>query len=167
MQLPPDLLPDPQHVPIPTPPPPPANDLLPEGAPKPTPPVPPPPPLDLLPATPTPAPGVPVAPTPVPPKTAEQTLKDKMRFREVQSMAERDPHAIELWNNAHRQHTMEYRRQWERLYFVYVCDLMRKIDPSLKDLIKAWETGHISAQSLHNSRPTVPMNQLRGPLGQR
>jgi hypothetical protein len=90
-----------------------------------------------------------------------------MRFRAVQSMAERDPHAIELWNTAHRQHTMEYRRQWERLYFVYVCDLMRKIDPSLKDLITAWETTHISAQSIHNSRPTVPMDQLQGPLGER
>ena len=86
-----------------------------------------------------------------------------MRFRQIESAAERDPQAIEMWNTANKQFTMEYRRQWQRLYYVYICDMMRKLDPSLKDLIDDWEQTHLSAQSLHNTRPTVPREELRGP----
>ena len=176
VQLPPDLLPDSQRAPIPTPPPPATNDLLPENKPVPTPveqqPSLPP---DLLPSTPTPGPSpsgsaskaaaAATAPeeTPTPKKLAEQALKEKMRFRQIESAAERDPHAIEMWDTANKQSTMEYRRQWQRLYYVYVCDIMRKLDPSLKDLIDQWEQTHLSAQSLHNTRPTVPQQELRGP----
>jgi len=172
VQLPPDLLPDPQHVPVPTPPPPATNDLLPENKPVPTPVGPQPSEPDLLPSTPTPGPSVPgsagaesASPeeTPTPKKLAEQVLKEKMRFRQIESAAERDPRAIEMWNTANKQFTMEYRREWQRLYYVYVCDLMRKLDPSLKELIAEWEQSHLSAQSLHNSRPTVPQDELRGP----
>jgi len=94
---------------------------------------------------------------------AEQVLKEKMRFRQIESAAERDPHAIEMWNTANKQYTMEYRREWQRLYYVYVCNIMRKLDPSLSQLIDAWEQTHLSAQSVHNSRPTVPQDELRGP----
>jgi hypothetical protein len=171
VQLPPDLLPDPQHVPVPTPPPPATNDLLPENKPAPTPVVPEPTQRDLIPSTPTPTPGAspsgsaPAAAevTPTPKKLAEQVLKEKMRFRQLESKAERDPHAIELWNTADKQYTMEYRRQWQRLYYVYVCDIMRKLDPSLKELIDSWEETHLSAQSAHNMKPTVPREELRGP----
>lgn len=172
VQLPPDLLPDPQHVPVPTPPPPATNDLLPENQPAPTPVGPQPSEPDLLPSTPTPGPSPsgsaaaeaasPEA-TPTPKKLAEQVLKEKMRFRQIESAAERDPHAIEMWNTANKQYTMEYRREWQRLYYVYVCDIMRKLDPSLSELIDQWEQIHLSAQSLHNSRPTVPQDELRGP----
>jgi hypothetical protein len=93
---------------------------------------------------------------------AEQVLKEKMRFRQIESAAERDPHAIELWNTANQQYTMEYRREWQRLYYVYVCDMMRKLDPSLKELIDSWEQTHLSAESSHNLRPTVPRKELRG-----
>ena len=158
VQLPPDLLPDPQHAPVPTPPPPPANDLLPSGSPQPTPATPPANPQDLLPATPAPQ----ASPTGSPKKLAEQMLKEKMRFRQLQSIAERDPHAIEMWTTAHRQSTMEYRREWERLYYVYICTMMRKLDPSVSDLIDAWEQNHVSAQSTHNSKPTVPLNEING-----
>ncbi|MBV8213213.1 MAG: hypothetical protein JOZ08_08305 [Verrucomicrobia bacterium] len=168
MQLPPDLLPDPQHVPVPTPPPPATNDLLPENKPAPTPVGPQPEQPDLLPSTPTPGPSasvaaVPPEATPTPKKMAEQILKEKMRFRQIESAAERDPHAIEMWNTANKQYTMEYRRQWQRLYYAYVCDIMRKLDPSLSELIGQWEQTHLSAQSLHNTRPTVPRDELRGP----
>lgn len=174
VQLAPDLIPDPQHVPVPTPPPPATNDLLPENQPAPTPVGPQPSEPDLLPSTPTPGPSAsasgsaapeaesPVA-TPTPKKLAEQLLKEKMRFRQIESAAERDPHAIEMWNTASKQYTMEYRREWQRLYYVYVCDIMRKLDPGLSELIDQWEQTHLSAQSLHNSRPTVPQEELRGP----
>ena len=172
VQLPPDLLPDPQHAPIPTPPPPASNDLLPENKPAPTPIVQAPSQQDLLPSTPTPGPSVAASvpeeaqATPTPKKLAEQVLKEKMRFRQLESIAERDPHAIELWDTANRQSTMEYRRRWQRLYYVYVCDIMRKLDPSVSELIDTWEQTHLSAQSLHNTRPTVPNQELRGPLGE-
>ena len=171
VQLPPDLLPDPQHVPVPTPPPPAVNDLLPENKPAPT-------PVpsvandqDLLPATPTPRPSVSASgeaeETPTPKKLAEQTLKDKMRFRQLQSIAERDQQSIDLLETAKRQSTMEYRRQWQRLYYVHVCDIMRKLDPGLSELIDTWEQTHVSAQSLHNTKPTVPTEDLRGALQSR
>lgn len=173
VQLPPDLLPDPQHAPIPTPPPPASNDLLPENKPAPTPVEQPAPSTqDLLPSTPTPGPSATISapqeaqPTPTPKKLAEQTLKEKMRFRQLESIAERDPHAVELWDTANRQSTMEYRRRWQRLYYVYVCDIMRKLDPSISELIDTWEQTHLSAQSLHNTRPTVPNQELRGALGE-
>src|SRR5258707_1480704 len=171
-QLLPDLLPDPQHAPIPTPPPPASNDLLPENKPAPTPIEQAPSGQDLLPSTPTPGPSAAASvpkeaqETPTPKKMAEQVLKEKMRFRQLESVAERDPHAIELWDTANRQSTMEYRRRWQRLYYVYVCDIMRKLDPSVSELIDTWEQTHLSAQSLHNTRPTVPNQELRGPLGE-
>jgi hypothetical protein len=171
VQLPPDLLPDPQHAPIPTPPPPASNDLLPENKPAPTPVEQAPIQQDLLPSTPTPGPSAAASvpqeaqATPTPKKLAEQLLKEKMRFRQLESIAERDPHAIELWDTASRQSTIEYRRQWQRLYYVYVCDIMRKLDPRVSDLIDTWEQTHLSAQSQHNTRPTIPDQELRGPLG--
>lgn len=172
VQLPPDLLPDPQHVPIPTPPPPASNDLLPENKPAPTPVEQAPSQQDLIPSTPTPGPSAAASGaeeaegTPTPKKLAEQVLKEKMRFRQLESIAERDPHALELWDTANRQSTMEYRRRWQRLYYVYVCEKMRKLDPSVSELIDNWEQTHLSAQSLHNTKPTVPDQELRGPLGE-
>jgi hypothetical protein len=172
VQLPPDLLPDPQHVPIPTPPPPASNDLLPENKPAPTPVVEAPSQPDLIPSTPTPGPSPEASAsaqaqeTPTPKKLAEQVLKEKMRFRQLESIAERDPHAIELWDTSNRQFTMEYRRRWQRLYYVYVCDKMRKLDPSVSELIDNWEQTHLSAQSLHNTKPTVPDQELHGPVGE-
>jgi hypothetical protein len=169
VQLPPDLLPNPQNPPIPTPPPPATNDLLPANKPAPTPVGPQPTEQDLLPSTPTPGPSpagsasAEAEETPTPKKLAEQVLKDKMRFRQIESAAERDPHAIDLWATANKQFTMEYRREWQRLYYVYVCNLMRKLDPSLHQLIDDWETTHLSAESVHNSKPTVPQDELRGP----
>jgi|GEM_PF-7015513 hypothetical protein len=171
VQLAPDLLPDPNHLPVPTPPPPATNDLLPENKPAPTPVGPQPSEPDLLPSTPTPAPkpkpsgsaSAEAEETPTPKKLAEQVLKEKMRFRQLESTAERDPHAIELLETANHQSTMEYRRQWQRLYYVYVCDIMRKLDPSISDLINDWENTHLSAQSAHNTKPTVPPEELRGP----
>jgi hypothetical protein len=172
VQLPPDLLPDPQHAPIPTPPPPASNDLLPENKPAPTPVQQAPSQQDLIPSTPTPGPSpgasasAEAEETPTPKKLAEQVLKEKMRFRQLESTAERDPHAIELWDTANRQFTMEYRRRWQRLYYVYVCEKMRKLDPSVSDLIDSWEQTHLSAQSQHNTKPTVPDQELRGPVGE-
>jgi hypothetical protein len=172
VQLPPDLLPDPQHAPIPTPPPPASNDLLPENKPAPTPVEQAPSQQDLIPSTPTPGPSPGASAseeaqeTPTPKKLAEQVLKEKMRFRQLESIAERDPHAIELWDIANRQSTMEYRRRWQRLYYVYVCDKMRKLDPSVSELIDNWEQTHLSAQSLHNTKPTVPDQELHGPVGE-
>jgi hypothetical protein len=172
VQLPPDLLPDPQHVPIPTPPPPASNDLLPENKPAPTPVEQAPSQQDLIPSTPTPGPSAAASgaegtqATPTPKKLAEQVLKEKMRFRQLESEAERDPHAIELLDTANRQSTMEYRRRWQRLYYVYVCEKMRKLDPSVSELIDNWEQTHLSAESLHNTKPTVPDQELNGPVGE-
>jgi hypothetical protein len=174
VQLAPDLLPDPNHLPVPTPPPPATNDLLPANKPAPTPVPSPATAPDLLPPTPTPTPTPKPSgsaeeeaeETPTPKKLAEQILREKMRFRQLESTAERDPHAIELWDTANKQYTMEYRRQWQRLYYVYVCGIMRKLDPSLSELINDWENVHLSAQSAHNTKPTVPREELGGPAGE-
>ncbi len=154
-QIPRDLIPNPNSVPVPTPPPS-APDLLPESNKLPPTPTPGPNPADLIPQ------GIPIgSPTPTPKPLAEQAVKDKARFREILTIAKRDPHSIELLANAAKADNLEYKRGWLRDYDSYLSEVMRKLEPRLKTTINVWEIGQLSTHSQHNIKPTIPLRDLQ------
>jgi len=154
-QMPRDLIPNPNSVPVPTAPPS-APDLLPESNKLPPTPTPGPNPADLLPQ------GLPIGtPTATPKPLAEQAVKDKARFREILTIAKRDPQAIEMWNKAAIADNLEYKRQWLRRYDSYVSGVMQKLEPRLKATIRVWESVQLSTHSQHTLKPTVPLRDLQ------
>jgi hypothetical protein len=154
-QIPRDLIPNPNNVPVPTPPPS-APDLLPESNKLPPTPTPGPNPADLIPQ------GIPVGtPTPTPKPLAEQAVKDRARFREILTIAKRDPQSVELWSNAAKADNLEYKRGWLRQYDSYVSEVMRKLEPRLKATIDAWERGQLYTHNQHNIKPTIPLLDLQ------
>ena len=147
----------PESGPSPTPEPQVAPDLLPES--KTLPPLPPASalPPDLIPERPKP-----VTTTPLPsPGSAEQQEKDKIRFRQIRTIAVRDPFAIYLAKRASEQKTLEDRRAYFRAYYTSMAAQMRKLEPRLKPLIDAFEGGNIGRYSPILVRPTVPLRDLR------
>jgi hypothetical protein len=148
-------LPNPDSVPIPTPPPS-APDLLPEAGKLPPTPTPGPNPADLLPQ------GIPIGtPTPKPKPLAEQDVKDKVRFRQIQTIAQLDPTAIQMWDNSNRADNFEYRREWLRQYYDYCSGMMRKLEPRLKTTIDTWEQTELSTHTQQNIKPTIPLRDLQ------
>jgi hypothetical protein len=154
-QMPRDLIPNPNSVPVPTPPPS-APDLLPESNKLPPTPTPGPNPADLLPH------GIPIGtPTPTPKPLAEQAVKDSARFREILTIAKRDPQALEMLANAAKADNLEYKREWLRQYDAYVSGLMRKLEPRLQATIHAWEIGQVARHSQLVVKPTIPLHDLQ------
>jgi hypothetical protein len=156
----PEATPEPLITPVPSPPESAAPDLLPESnalpQPRTTPAPNPPNPLDLIPGGPVPQ-GV------IPPGTessAAQKIKDAIRFREIRTLAERDPYAISLQYYAGRAGTFEERRQYLRLYFHYLGARMRKLEPRLSGMINGYEWGQIGLVTQANIRPTIPLREL-------
>ena len=92
---------------------------------------------------------------------AEQAVKDKARFREILTIAKRDPQAIEMWDKAAVADNLEYKRQWLRQYDSYVSGVMQKLEPRLKTTIVAWERGQVSTHSQHTLKPTIPLRVLQ------
>jgi hypothetical protein len=147
----------PESAPSPTPEPQIAPDLLPES--KTLPPLPPPSalPPDLIPERPKP-----VKTTPLPnPGSAEQQEKDRIRFRQIRTIAARDPFAVYLAKRASEQRTEEDKRAYFRAYYTSMAAQMRKLEPRLKPLIDAFEGGNIGRYSPIFVRPTVPLRDLR------
>ena len=48
------------------------------------------------------------------------------------------------------------KREYLRVYYITMCDKMRKIEPRLKSTIDAFENANIARLSQVASRPTVP-----------
>jgi hypothetical protein len=141
--------PEPQGVP----------ELLPES--KTLPPQPPQTPLppDLIPeGTKSPSPG----PPPVNPASAEQQEKDKVRFRQIRTIAMRNPFAIYLLRRAKQERTDQGQREYLRVYYITMCDQMRKLEPRLKPVIDAFENGNVIGRlSPLVIRPTIPLRDVR------
>jgi hypothetical protein len=133
-------------------------ELLPES--KTLPPRPPETPLppDLIPeGTKPPRPGPPA----LNPASAEQQEKDKVRFRQIRTIAMRNPFAIYLLQQARRQRTDEGQREYMRAYYTTMCDQMRKLEPRLKPVIDAFENGNVVGRfSPLVIRPTIPLRDL-------
>lgn len=153
----PEATPEPVITPLPPPPETAAPDLLPETNALPQPHAAPAPnPLDLIPGGPVPQ-GV------IPPNTqsgAAQRIKDTIRFREIRTLAERDPYAISLRYYADRAVTFEQRREYLRLYYHFLGARMRKLEPRLNPLIFSYEWSQVALVTQANIRPTIPLREL-------
>jgi len=147
----------PEGSPAPTPEPQVAPDLLPES--KTMPPLPPASalPPDLIPERPKP-----VKTSPLPnPGSAEQLELDKIRFRQIRTIAVRDPFAIYLARRAAEAKTEQGRREYFRAYYTSMAIQMRKLEPRLKPFIDGFEAGNIGRYSPTGLRPTIPLRDLR------
>lgn len=138
-----------------------APALLPESnqlpaAPSATPPAAPRRPYDLIPEGPRPGPPPPAQNRP----SAAQQLADKIRFRELRTVAQRDPYAIKLWLTARHAPTIEARREYLRAYYHYLGARMRALEPRLKAMIDAYEAASVAGSTEINIRPTIPLRDL-------
>src|ERR1700732_804926 len=134
----PELLPKSKTLPVQPPQTPLPPDLIPEGT-KPKP------------------PGLP-APNPA---SAEQQEKDKVRFRQIRTIARRNPFAIYLLGRAMLEKTAEGEREYLRAYYTTMCDQMRKLEPRLKPVIDIFEIGNVARVSQFGIRPTIPLRDIR------
>jgi hypothetical protein len=109
-------------------------------------------PRDLIPPGPKP-----LIPGSVPnPASAEQVEKDKVRFRQLRTIAVRDPYAIYLLRRARLERTDEMKREYLRVYYISMCDQMRRLEPRLKLMIDIFENVNVVRLSQNAVRPTVP-----------
>jgi hypothetical protein len=134
----PDLLPESKTLPIPPPETPLPPDLIPPGS-KPN------------------SPGIP-APNPA---SAEQQENDKVRFRQIRTIARRNPFVVYLLRQSKLQRTFEGEREYLRAYYIVLSDQMRKLEPRLKPLIDAFESANVGIVSQYGIRPTIPLRDIR------
>ena len=138
MQGVPDLLPESRTLPAQPPESPLAPDLMPPGTrPK--------------------LPGIPA----LNPASAEQLDKDKVRFRQIRTIAQRNPFAIYLLRRAKLEKTDEGEREFMRAYYTAMCDQMRILEPRLKLMIDTFENQNTGRLSQYNIRPTIPLRDFR------
>jgi len=140
-QMPPELLPESKTLP-PQPPQsqqvpgaPELRDLIPEGT------------LPQLPTTPT-------------KPLASQQEQDKVRFRQLRTIAARNPYAIYLWEYAKWAKTEQSRREILRLYYQSMCAQMRRMEPRLKGMIDGFELATVSRSDQTRVQPTIPVRDL-------
>jgi hypothetical protein len=88
--------------------------------------------------------------------SAEQLEKDKFRFREIRTIAVRNPYAVYLLRKARSEQTDELKREYLRVYYLTMCDEMRKLEPRLKGMIDAFENSNVGRSSPIGQRPTIP-----------
>lgn len=137
-----------------------APALLPESgqlpAPSPTPPAAPRRPYDLIPegARPAPAPLFQNKPS------AAQQLADRIRFRQLRTIAQNDPYSIQLWLMAKQACTLDGLREYLRAYYHYLGARMRALEPRLKAMIDAYEAARVASAIQVNIRPTIPLRDL-------
>jgi hypothetical protein len=94
------------------------------------------------------------------PTSAEQLDKDKARFRQLRTIALRNPYAIYFWRRARLERTEEMKREYLRVYYTTMCDEMRKLEPRLKPMIDTFENGNIGRLSQAAIRPTIPERDI-------
>jgi len=130
--------------------------LLPESNQLPLPPVEAPLPQDLIPQG-----SKPQFPGSIPnPTSAEQLEKDRIRFRQIRTIAARNPYAIYFSRRARLASTDEMKREFLRVYYTTMCDQMRKLEPRLKPMIDGFENTNIARASQIALRPTIPARDI-------
>jgi hypothetical protein len=92
--------------------------------------------------------------------SAEQLEKDKVRFRQLRTIAVRDPYAIYFFRRARMEHTDEMKREYMRVYYITMCDEMRELEPRLKPMIDVFENASVGRLSQVSMRPTIPQRDL-------
>ncbi len=119
--------------------------------------LPPQPPETALPSDLIPEGAKPLIPGSIPnPTSAEQVEKDKIQFRQLRTIAARNPYALYFWRRARAEQTDELKREYLRVYYISMCDQMRKLEPRLKPVIDAFENVNVGRLSQVAQRPTIP-----------
>jgi hypothetical protein len=131
-------------------------DLLPESKTLPAPPPNIPSPFDLIPE----GTKIEIPAFPANKPSAEKQENDNRRFRQIRTIAARDPYAIYLFDRAKLTKTDTSRRRYMRAYYLAMCGQMRRLEPKLKATIDAFENGMISRVFQHNIKPTIPPEDL-------
>jgi hypothetical protein len=94
------------------------------------------------------------------PGSAEQLEKDKFRFRQLRTIAARNPYAIYFLRRARLERTDEMKREYLRVYYITMCDQMRLLEPRLKPMIDGFEIANVARVSQVSQRPTVPERDI-------
>jgi hypothetical protein len=94
------------------------------------------------------------------PSSAEQLEKDRIRFRQIRTIAVRNPYAIYFSRRARLARTDEMKREYLRVYYTTMCDQMRKLEPRLKLMIDAFENANIGRSAQIALRPTIPVRDI-------
>jgi hypothetical protein len=102
-------------------------------------------------------PQVPTTPTK---PLASQQEQDKVRFRQLRTIAARNPYAIYLWEYAKWATTEQSRREILRLYYQSMCAQMRRMEPRLKGMIDGFELATVSRSDQTRVQPTIPVRDL-------
>jgi hypothetical protein len=92
--------------------------------------------------------------------SAEQQENDQRRFRQIRTIAARNPYAIYLFDRAKVMKTDSSRRQYMRAYYLAMCNQMRRLEPKLKTTIDTFEAAMTARVVQHNMKPTVPPEDL-------
>ena len=92
--------------------------------------------------------------------SAEQQEKDKVRFRQLRTIAMRNLYALYLYDRAKLTKTEESRREYLRAYYESMCNQMRQMEPRLKAIIDVYENLMISRVIQYNVKPTIPVRDL-------
>ena len=92
--------------------------------------------------------------------SAEQQEEDKVRFRQLRTIAVRNLYAMYLYDRARLTKTEESRREYLRAYYELMCNQMRRVEPRLKATIDAYENLMISRVIQDNIKPTIPVRDL-------
>lgn len=106
--------------------------------------------------------GAIATPTPISP---EQQKKNEARFAEIRSSAMRSDRPIFLLEQSRSALTDEARKNFLRAYYYSICAEMRRMEPSLKPMINAFEQEQIRGlakgrsplvtASAHRSKPSA------------
>jgi hypothetical protein len=93
--------------------------------------------------------------------SAAQRLADAIRFRQLRTIAQNDPHALTLWLTVQKAPTIESRREYTRAYYQFLGARMRALEPRLKAMIDAYEKAGVAGATQVGIRPTIPLRDLR------
>jgi hypothetical protein len=143
----PELSPSPEPEPSPTP----SPEQLPESDQLPTAPEPGPLPPDLIPEG-----RIPPIPLFQTKPSAEQKVKDAIRFRQLRTMASRHPNVI-AWDHQAKLARTEYgKREALKQYYQWMGYLMQRKEPRLKPMIDVFVGLALSRLAQTRIEPTVP-----------
>jgi hypothetical protein len=95
----------------------------------------------------------------------EQIAKNRERLQQIKEEAMRSFRAVELLSLSHRALTDESRRMFMRAYYHTVCNQMRKLDPSLRQEIRAYEREQIGSLAMGRSPLVTRSHRVKKKVG--
>lgn len=106
--------------------------------------------------TPAPEPQIPERP-PLVEDPQEAQRKQRVQFRKIKAVVERDPQLVQLQQDAADARTPEGSRAARRAYYVVLFSKVRKADPSLAKYCDALEKQSVAVLYQTRVEPTVPL----------